>query len=98
MTGGTAEDTSSFAGTGEATSSCFGKRTPAQSNGTEEQLDVKGQVMLRSVLDSLETQYPMLRGAIRDHVTKRRRPFIRFFACEQDVSHEATDTPSPRQS
>ena len=48
-----------------------------------------------SVLDTLETRYPMLRGTIRDHTTKRRRPFIRFFACEEDLSHEAPDTPLP---
>jgi hypothetical protein len=50
---------------------------------------------LRSVLDALETRYPMLRGAIRDHVTQRRRPFVRFFACERDLSHDAPDTPLP---
>jgi sulfur-carrier protein len=58
-------------------------------------LDVAGQVTIDSVLDALESRYPMLRGTIRDHMTKRRRPFIRFFACEQDVSHEPTDTPLP---
>lgn len=58
-------------------------------------LDIAGPVTVDSVLDALENQYPMLRGTIRDHVTKRRRPFIRFFACEQDVSHESTDTPLP---
>ena len=58
-------------------------------------LDIAGPVTVDSVLDALEGQYPMLRGTIRDHTTKRRRPFIRFFACEQDVSHEPTDTPLP---
>jgi sulfur-carrier protein len=61
----------------------------------EVQLDVEGQVTLRSVLDAIETSYPMLRGTIRDHVTERRRPFVRFFACEQDLSHEPPDTPLP---
>ena len=54
-----------------------------------------GIMTLTAVLDALEAQYPMLRGTIRDHVTKRRRPFIRFFACEQDLSHQPTDTPLP---
>jgi len=58
-------------------------------------LDITGPVTVNSVLDSLETRYPMLRGTIRDHVMKRRRPFIRFFACEQDLSHEPPDAPLP---
>ncbi|MBI5671717.1 MAG: MoaD/ThiS family protein [Nitrospirae bacterium] len=58
-------------------------------------LDITGPVTVDSVLDTLESQYPMLRGTIRDHVTRRRRPFIRFFACEQDLSREASDTPLP---
>jgi sulfur-carrier protein len=58
-------------------------------------LDVAGQVTQRSVLDALEARYPMLRGTIRDHVTLQRRAFIRFFACEQDLSHESPDTPLP---
>jgi molybdopterin synthase sulfur carrier subunit len=58
-------------------------------------LDVAGPATIDSVLDALESRYPMLRGTIRDHVTKRRRPFIRFFACEQDLSHEPPDTPLP---
>ena len=58
-------------------------------------LELASPVTVDSVLDALETRYPMLRGTIRDHMTKRRRPFIRFFACEQDVSHEPTDTPLP---
>ena len=57
--------------------------------------DVQGRVTLRLVLDALETSYPMLRGTIRDHVTEQRRPFVRFFACEQDLSHELPDTPLP---
>src|ERR1700716_2027606 len=58
-------------------------------------LDVSGRVTLRSVLDALEASYPMLRGTIRDHVTEQRRPFVRFFACEQDLSHELPDTLLP---
>ena len=59
------------------------------------ELEVKGQVTQRSVLDALEACYPMLRGTIRDHVTKQRRPFLRFFACDQDLSHESPDAPLP---
>lgn len=69
-------------------------RTLARVDG-EVQLDISGPVTVISVLDALETRYPMLRGTIRDHTTKRRRPFIRFFACEQDLSHESADTPLP---
>jgi len=58
-------------------------------------LDVEGQVTQRSVLDALEASYPMLRGTIRDHVTHQRRAFVRFFACEQDLSHELPDAPLP---
>jgi sulfur-carrier protein len=58
-------------------------------------LDVDGEVTLRSVLDALEARYPMLRGTIRDHGTHERRAFVRFFACEQDLSHESPDTPLP---
>jgi len=58
-------------------------------------LDVEGPVTQRSVLDALEARCPMLRGTIRDQVTQRRRPFVRFFACEQDLSHEAADAPLP---
>ena len=61
----------------------------------EVQLDVQGQVTQRSVLDALEAKYPMLRGTIRDHVTGQRRPFLRFFACEEDLSHELPDAPLP---
>jgi sulfur-carrier protein len=58
-------------------------------------LHVEGQVTQRSVLDAVEASYPMLRGTIRDHVTKRRRPFVRFYACEEDLSHELPDAPLP---
>ena len=63
--------------------------------GSEVQLEVAGPVTQRSVLDALEARYPMLGGTIRDHVTHQRRPFIRFFACEQDLSHELPDAPLP---
>jgi hypothetical protein len=58
-------------------------------------LQVEGRVTQRSVLDALEARYPVLRGTIRDHVTQRRRPFVRFFACEQDLSHEPPDALLP---
>ena len=58
-------------------------------------LDVEGQATQRSVLEALEASYPMLRGTIRDHVTRERRAFLRFFACEQDLSHEPPDAPLP---
>ena len=61
----------------------------------EVQLDVEGLVTQRTVLDALEVRYPMLRGAIRDHDTPRRRAFVRFFAGEQDLSHESPDAPLP---
>jgi len=61
----------------------------------EAMLEVEGPVTQRSVLDALEARYPMLRGTIRDQVTHRRRAFVRFFACEQDLSHEPPDTPLP---
>ena len=63
--------------------------------GREVQLEVPGAVTLRAVLDALEERYPMLQGTIRDHGTLQRRPFLRFFACEQDFSHEPPDTPLP---
>jgi sulfur-carrier protein len=69
-------------------------RTLARVDG-EVMLDIAGPATVDSVLNGLEARYPMLRGTIRDHRTKQRRPFIRFFACEQDVSHEPTDTPLP---
>ena len=62
---------------------------------SEVQLEIVGPVTQRSVLDALEAQYPMLRGTIRDHVTHERRPFLRFFACEEDYSLEPPDTPLP---
>jgi hypothetical protein len=61
----------------------------------EVQLDVKSPATLSSVLDALEARFPMLRGTVRDHVTQKRRPFVRFFACEQDLSHEAPDAALP---
>ena len=69
-------------------------RTLARVDG-EVELQVEGPVTQRSVLDALEARYPVLRGTIRDHVTQRRRPFVRFFACEQDLSHEPPDAPLP---
>ena len=63
--------------------------------GTEVEIEVSGTPTLRSVLDALETRYPMLSGTIRDHVTHERRPFLRFFACEEDLSLEPPDTPLP---
>jgi molybdopterin synthase sulfur carrier subunit len=69
-------------------------RTLARVHG-EVTLHVEGPVTQRSVLDALETRYPMLRGTIRDHATQQRRAFLRFFACEQDLSHEHPDTPLP---
>jgi molybdopterin synthase sulfur carrier subunit len=69
-------------------------RTLARVNG-EVTLDVKGEVTQRAVLDALETRYPMLCGTIRDHITLKRRAFVRFFACEQDLSHESPDAPLP---
>jgi len=62
---------------------------------SEVTLEVNGPVTQRAILDTLETRYPMLRGTMRDHVTQRRRPFVRFFACEQDLSHESPDVPLP---
>ncbi len=69
-------------------------RTLAHVRG-EVMLDVPGRVTRGSVLDALEAKYPMLRGTIRDHVTQQRRPFLRFFACERDLSHEPPDAPLP---
>ena len=69
-------------------------RTLAHVDG-EVKLDVEGQATQRAILDALEARYPMLRGTIRDHVTQRRRAFVRFFACGQDLSHEPPDTPLP---
>ena len=58
-------------------------------------LDLEGPATLVSVLDALEVRYPVLRGTIRDHVSRQRRPFVRFFACQQDLSHEPPDAPLP---
>lgn len=69
-------------------------RTLARVKGKVE-LQVEGPVTQASILDALETQYPMLRGTIRDHTTQKRRSFIRFFACGEDLSHEAPDAPLP---
>src|SRR5213592_2529039 len=69
-------------------------RTLARIDG-EVKLDIEGPVTQHSVLDALETRYPMLRGTIRDHVTLKRRPFVRFFACGEDLSHESGDVPLP---
>lgn len=71
-------------------------RTLARVND-EVLLEVHGEVTVAAVLDALEDRYPMLRGTIRDHVTHRRRPFIRFFACEQDLSHDPPHTRLPRE-
>ncbi len=71
-------------------------RRLAQVSG-EVRLELDGQVTQRSVLDTLENRYPMLRGTIRDHVSQQRRPFIRFFACEQDLSNDSPDAPLPAQ-
>jgi sulfur-carrier protein len=63
----------------------------------EVELDIAGAVTQRSVLDALESRYPMLRGTLRDQVTQQRRPFVRFFACEEDLSHESPDSPLPEK-
>jgi sulfur-carrier protein len=65
--------------------------------GSEVTLEVSGAATLRSVLDALENSYPMLRGTIRDHVTLQRRPFLRFFVCQEDWSHLPADTPLPKE-
>jgi molybdopterin synthase sulfur carrier subunit len=69
-------------------------RTLAKVHG-EVELEVSVPVTQRSLLDALEARYPMLRGTIRDHLTRQRRPFLRFFACEEDLSHEPPDAPLP---
>ncbi len=71
-------------------------RTLARVSG-EVTVEVNGAVTLRSIIDALENSYPMLRGTIRDHVTQQRRPFVRFFACTEDWSHESPDTPLPEE-
>ena len=72
----------------------FHLRTLAHS-GPEVKVEVQGKATLQSALDALEAAYPVLRGTIRDHLTQQRRPFLRFFACEQDLSHEPPDAPLP---
>jgi sulfur-carrier protein len=69
-------------------------RTLARVDG-EVRVNVNGAATLGSVLDALEAEYPVLCGTIRDHATRERRPFVRFFACEEDLSHEAPETPRP---
>ncbi len=69
-------------------------RTLAQVNA-EVELEVQGEITQRSVLDALEAKYPMLQGTIREHVTGKRRAFLRFFACQEDLSHESPDAPLP---
>jgi hypothetical protein len=69
-------------------------RTLAQVDG-EVMVDVPGPPTIRTVLDALETRYPMLRGTVRDYTRQQRRPFVRFYACEQDLSHDSVDAPLP---
>jgi molybdopterin converting factor small subunit len=69
-------------------------RNLAQANG-EVTVEVAGKATIASILDALEASYPMLQGTIRDHVSRQRRPFVRFFACAEDWSHESTDAPLP---
>jgi hypothetical protein len=69
-------------------------RTLAQT-GAEVQLEISGPVTQRSVIDALEARYPPLRGTIRDHAKQQRKPFLRFFACQEDLSHESPDAPLP---
>jgi sulfur-carrier protein len=69
-------------------------QTLARVNG-EVMVEVRGPVTQRAILDAIEARYPMLGGTIRDYATQRRRPYLRFFACRQDLSHEAPDTPLP---
>ncbi|HEY6969350.1 MAG TPA: MoaD/ThiS family protein [Candidatus Angelobacter sp.] len=71
-------------------------RTLAHVDG-EVKLEIQGPVTQRSVLNALEARYPMLCGTIRDHVTQERRPFLRFFACQEDLSHESPDAPLPEE-
>jgi hypothetical protein len=70
-------------------------RTLAHIEGSEVLIEVEGTITQRSILDALEARYPMLRGTIRDHDTLKRRAFMRFFACEEDLSHESPDAPLP---
>jgi len=71
-------------------------RTLAQV-GSEISVNVQGEVTTRSVIDAIEARYPMLRGTIRDYNTQERRPFLRFFACQEDLSHESPDAPLPAE-
>ena len=71
-------------------------RTLAKITASEVQLEVTGTVTQRTVLDALEARYPMLQGTLRDHVTQQRRPFVRFFACQEDLSNDPPDTPLPQ--
>ncbi len=73
----------------------FHLRTLARVTGDEVTLDVKGSVTQRTLLDALELRFPMLKGTVRDHVTQKRRPFLRFYACEKDLSVESPDAPLP---
>lgn len=70
-------------------------RTLASLGSGEVELAIEGPITQRAILDALESRYPMLRGAIREHGTLQRRPFVRFFACEQDLSHDSPDEPLP---
>jgi sulfur-carrier protein len=63
--------------------------------GGDVELDIKGPITIRAVLDELEARYPALQGTLRDHVTLKRRPFVRFFACGEDLSHDSVDAPLP---
>jgi hypothetical protein len=71
-------------------------RTLARVDG-EVEIDVEGRFTLGALLDALESRYPVLRGTIRDHATAQRRPFLRFYACQEDLSQESADTPLPRE-
>jgi hypothetical protein len=73
----------------------FHLRTLAQVDADDIELEINASPTLGSVLDALEVRYPVLRGAMRDHVTLRRRPFVRFYACKEDLSHEPPETPLP---
>jgi len=73
----------------------FHLRTLARLGGGEVELEVNGPVTQRTVVDAIEARFPMLRGTIRDHVTLKRRPFLRFYACGEDLSHESPDAPLP---
>jgi len=74
----------------------FHLRTLARVEG-EVQLEIEGLVTLRSVLDAIEARYPVLGGTIRDHATQKRRPYLRFYACEEDLSNDPPDTPLPEE-